>query len=341
MKTIFVVDDSAVNLTMARQVLEKDYQVFTMDSAQRMFTILEKVTPDLILLDIEMPEMNGMDALKKLKTDEHTAKIPVVFLTASIEDSTEARGLKLGAVDFVTKPYSEEVLLNRITHHLHVEEQIRKQTRQLERLQDGILSVVADMVENRDKVTGWHIERTTEYVKILVQAMLKKGVYADEIRRWDLSKFISSARLHDVGKIAISDLILNKPGKLTDEEYNIIKTHTTEGERIIDMIISRTGEEAFLRHAKLLAISHHEQWNGFGYPHKLKETSIPLQGRIMAIADVYDALVSERPYKKAFTYEEAVKIIMDGKGKQFDPYIADIFFEIKDDFEKVFARSCK
>ncbi|MDR0516818.1 MAG: response regulator [Fibromonadaceae bacterium] len=341
MKNIFIVDDSAVNLTMARQALEKDYQVFTMPSAEKMFSILEKVMPDLILLDIEMPEMSGMDALQKLKKDEHTAKIPVVFLTASMEDSTEALGLKLGAVDFITKPYSEEVLINRITHHLHIEEQILKQTRQLERLQDGILSVVADMVENRDKVTGWHVERTTEYVRILVEAMLKRGVYADEIHRWDIKKFISSARLHDVGKIVISDLILNKPGKLTEEEFNIIKTHTTEGERIVDMIITRTGEETFLRHAKLLASSHHEQWDGSGYPRGLKETDIPLQGRIMAIADVYDALVSVRPYKKAFECEEAVKIIMDGKGKQFDPHIAEVFFEVKDEFQKVFAHSCK
>jgi len=341
MKTIFVVDDSAVNLTIAKQALEKDYQVLTLPSAAKMFNILEKVMPDFILLDIEMPEMDGMTALQKLKDNERTSKIPVMFLTASMEDTTEVRGLELGAVDFVTKPCSQAVLLNRIAHHLHIDERIREQTAHLEHLQNGILSVVADMVENRDKVTGWHVERTSEYVRILIEAMLERNVYAEEIRSWDINKVVSSARLHDVGKITISDLILNKPGKLTPEEYNEIKKHAIEGERIINLIVARTGEEAFLQHAKLLASSHHERWDGAGYPYGLKETNIPLQGRIMAIADVYDALISERPYKKAFSHEQAVEIIASDSGKQFDPKIVEVFLEVKDKFKEVLVNLCK
>ena len=341
MKTIFVVDDSAVNLTMAKQALEKHYQVLTLPSAAKMFYILEKVVPDFILLDIEMPEMDGMAALKILKENERMAKIPVMFLTASMEDETEEKGLELGAVDFVTKPFSPAVLLNRIAHHLHVDERIRTQMAQLERLQNGILSVVADMVENRDRVTGGHVERTTEYVKILVTAMLERNVYADEIHGWDLDKVVSSARLHDVGKIMISDLILNKPSKLNNEEYDKIKTHAVEGERIVDLIMARTGEEAFLRHAKVLANSHHERWDGTGYPYRLKGTEIPLQGRIMAVADVYDALTSQRPYKEAFPHEQAVEIITADSGKQFDPKIIDVFLEVKDKFKEVPARLCK
>jgi len=197
------------------------------------------------------------------------------------------------------------------------------------------------MVENRDRVTGGHVERTTEYVKILVTAMLERNVYADEIHGWDLDKVVSSARLHDVGKIMISDLILNKPSKLNNEEYDKIKTHAVEGERIVDLIMARTGEEAFLRHAKVLANSHHERWDGTGYPYRLKGTEIPLQGRIMAVADVYDALTSQRPYKEAFPHEQAVEIITADSGKQFDPKIIDVFLEVKDKFKEVPARLCK
>ncbi|MDR2732949.1 MAG: response regulator [Fibromonadaceae bacterium] len=341
MKIIFVVDDSAVNLATAKQALERDYQVFTLPSAKKMFDVLEKVTPDLILLDILMPDEDGFSAIRKLKGIERTAEIPVVFLTASLDEETEVRGLELGAADFIKKPYSEAVLRNRVVHHLQVYEQIRKQMLRLENMQDGILSVIADMIENRDKVTGWHVERTTEYVRILINTMVERNVYADEIRNWDLEKVISSARLHDVGKIFISDLILNKPDKLDAEEYELIKTHAAKGEQIIEQMMTRTGEEAFLRHAKLFAGFHHERWDGKGYPNRLNGAEIPLQGRIMAVADVYDALISERPYKKPFKIEEVIKIITEEAGKQFDPRIVDVFLEVKDRFQEVFVRSGK
>jgi putative two-component system response regulator len=163
--------------------------------------------------------------------------------------------------------------------------------------------------------------------------MMANGVYADDIRGWNLESVVSSARLHDIGKIAIPDSILNKPGSLTPEEYHEMKTHSSAGERIIDQIVARTGEAEFLHNAKLSAAYHHERWNGTGYPYGLKETEIPLHGRIMAIVDVYDALTSERPYTQAFSSEEAVKIIMDDAGKHFDPAIADVFFKIKDQIE--------
>jgi putative two-component system response regulator len=197
------------------------------------------------------------------------------------------------------------------------------------------VSVLADMVENRDHSTGGHIERTSEYIRILINAMMKRGVYVDEISKWDIEKMISSARMHDLGKISITDIIVNKPDKLTSEEYDIIKTHAAEGERIINEIIARTGEGEFLYNARLFAGSHHEHWDGTGYPHGKKGMEIPLQGRIMAIVDVYDALVSERPYKKAFLHDEAVRIIMESAGTQYDPKIADVFFKDKDEFKSV------
>jgi putative two-component system response regulator len=315
---------------MAEAVLDEQYRVMTMPSAQKMFAFLEKVIPDLILLDIEMPQMDGFEALEKLKSEGSWVDIPVMFLTGRNDAEIEARGFEMGAIDFITKPFSAPVLLNRIKTHLDIDKIIRERTAQLNRLQNSILAVLADMVENRDKGTGGHIERTSVYIKIFINEMKKRGIYTDEMTGWDVDKMISSARMHDLGKISITDIIVNKPGKLTDNEYEIMKSHAVEGERIIDEIIARTGEGDFLRNAKLFAGTHHERWDGKGYPRGLKGTEIPLQGRIMAIVDVYDALVSERPYKKAFTDDEAVDIIMKSSGTHFDPVIAGIFYEVRD-----------
>jgi putative two-component system response regulator len=337
MKTIFVVDDSDTNLSMAEDALDRLYRVMTMPSAAKMFSLLGKITPDLILLDIEMPEIDGFEALKRLKSESLWANIPVVFLTGRTDAAVEVQGFEMGAVDFITKPFSAPVLINRIKTHLDIDELIRERTSQLNRLQNSIVSVLANIVESRDKGTGGHIERTSAYIKILINEMKKRGVYADIISCWDIEKMISSARMHDLGKISITDLIVNKPGKLTDDEYDIMKTHALEGERIIDKIIAQTGEGDFLHNARLFAGSHHERWDGKGYPNRLKGEEIPLQGRIMAIVDVYDALVSERPYKRAFTDEEAVNIIMENAGTHYDPKIAEVFFEVKDLFKEAKA----
>ena len=339
MKIIFVVDDSPVNLTKAKQALDGSYRVLTLLSAENMFTLIEKITPDLILLDIEMPELDGFAALQRLKGDPKTKDIPIIFLTAYSDESRETRGLELGAVDFIAKPFSPPVLRNRISHHLQIEELINKQTellkeksQQLEQLNTSIISIIAELVENRDKLTGGHIERSTKYLRILIDGMLELGVYAQELKEWDKEAAIASARLHDVGKITVSDLILNKPGKLTKEEYEQIKTHAAAGEQIIDHMMKQTNGGIFLYYAKFFAGYHHEHWDGSGYPYGLKGEKIPLQGRIMAIVDVYDALVAERVYKPPFSHEEAKRIIISEKGKHFDPKIVDVFSEIQDRF---------
>ncbi|MDR2542044.1 MAG: response regulator [Treponema sp.] len=385
-KTIFIVDDNDTNLTSAKEALKDQYRVMTLPSAAKMFALIEKVTPDLILLDIKMPEMDGFEALHLLKANASLANIPVIFLTSMADVSVEVRGFQLGVVDFITKPFSAPVLLNRLKTHLDIDSlirerttELRQRTEQLQHLQNSIVFVVADMVEKRDSETGGHIERTTAYMEILLDAMLEQGVYIEDICDIDFKLFVSSARLHDVGKITISDAILNKPGKLSDKESKIMMTHAVEGERIIDQIVSRagdgaflhrtrllansqnlteeeiaimmthvtegekiieqiitrTGDEVFLQNAKLFAGYHHEHWDGKGYPYGLKGTAIPIQGRLMAFADVYDALISERPYKKPITHEEAVEIIMENAGTQFDPSIANVFYSVSDQLKAV------
>ena len=339
-KTIFIVDDNDTNLAAAREALKGNYRVMTLPSASKMFTMMEKLAPDLILLDIEMPEMNGFEALGRLK--ENAAGIPVIFLTSLSDAEVEAKGFQLGVIDFITKPFSAPVLINRIKTHLEIDELIRertallqKKTIQLENLQNAIIFGFADLVESPDEGTGGHIDRTSAYIRLLLDAMVERGVYTDEITELNRESLISSARLHDVGKISISDVILNKPGKLTDEEFTIMKTHTTAGERAIDQIASRTDDVEFLNNARLFAGCHHERWDGKGYPRGFSMTGIPLQGRLMAVVDVYDALVSERPYKKPFSHGEAVATVMEGAGSQFDPLITGVFYEIKDKFEEV------
>jgi putative two-component system response regulator len=342
LKSVFIVDDNDVNLIAAEKALAKHYNVFTLQSAFNMFELLENVIPDLILLDIIMPELNGLEAMARLKTDDRYLNIPVIFLTSKKDEETEIQGFELGAVDFISKPFSEAVLKNRVRIHLEIDDVIRDrmamyqmQTERLQKVKNSMVSVLAEMLESRDKTTGGHIERTSEYLRLLVNSMIERGIYADEAKSWDIDLVVTSARLHDVGKIAVSDLILNKPEKLTTGEFETMKIHAAEGERIIKKIVNQAGDEDFLHFAGLFAGYHHERWDGQGYPHGLKGEEIPLQGRIMAIVDVYDALSSERPYKPALSNEQVVNIIMEGRGKQFDPLIVDLFYEIKELFAKV------
>jgi putative two-component system response regulator len=335
-KTIFVVDDSNTSLLLAKETLSSHYQVFTTSSGAGMLKLLEKVTPDLILLDIEMPGMDGFEAIQKLKSNSAHKNIPIIFLTNYREDAIETMSFELGVVDFISKPFSAPVLMNRIKTQLDIDGLIRDRTERIKKLQNGIMMVLANVVEERDKDTIGHNDRTAEYIKILVKAMEERGVYADEIHGWDMEKVIFSSRLHDMGKIAVIDTILNKHGKLDDEEFERMKFHTTEGVKIIDRMIEQTGdEENFLSNAKLYAEYHHERWDGCGYPHGLKGPDIPLHGRIMAVVDAYDALASKRPYKKAYTHEETVDIISANAGKQFDPKIVDVFLEVQYKFKEV------
>jgi putative two-component system response regulator len=332
MKIVFVVDDNDTNLLAAKAALEGSYRVITMESASKMFKLATKLKPDLILLDVLMPEIDGFTALSMMKEDPILANVPVIFLTSKLDPETEIRGFELGAVDFLNKPFSVPILIRRIETHIETDKLIKMSEEKLRKIQNALISVIAELVEDRDKVTGGHIERTQIYLRILVEKMIEDGIYPEESKSWDTSILLPSAQLHDVGKISISDYVLNKPSKLSDEEFDIIKTHAAEGERIIEEIMKKTEDDGFLMHAKMFAGYHHEKWDGSGYPRGLSGMDIPLQGRLMAIADVYDALVSERPYKKAFTHEKAVEIIIGNSGTQFDPTLIDVFKQVSDEF---------
>jgi len=331
-KTVFIVDDNDTNLMAAKTALDGIYKTFALPGAERMFKLAEKIMPDLILLDVDMPDIDGFEAMEMLKSDERLKTVPVVFLTAKHDTESEIKGFEMGALDFIIKPFSPPILIRRIETHIETDKLIKESQRAVRDIHNATISVLSEMVESRDKITGGHIERTQNYLEILVNELIREGTYADEMSEWDLSLLLPSAQLHDVGKITISDLILNKPDKLTPEEFDIIKTHCVEGERIIDYIISKTKDDGFLKHARDFAGCHHEKWNGTGYPRGLAGENIPLVGRIMAIADVYDALLSERPYKKAFTHEQAADIISKDSGTHFDPKIADAFLNVADDF---------
>ena len=332
MKTIFIVDDNATSLVTAKSALSGVYKTYALPSAEKMFNILEKINPDLILLDVDMPDMNGFEALAILKKDEKLKNIPVIFLTAKNDAESEIHGFEMGAADFINKPFSPPVLIKRIETHIGIDTLIKESLRSVRKVHNATINIIANIVEGRDKVTGGHIDRTQNYLTIIVNELMRSGIYKEEVSKWNLEVLLPSAQLHDVGKIKLSDMVLNKPGKLNGEEFEIIKKHCEEGEGIIDGIINKVDEDGFLLHAKRFAGYHHERWDGTGYPRGLAGNDIPLEARIMAIADVYDALVSERPYKKPYTHEKAVEIIKNESGTHFDPKLVEVFLKISDDF---------
>jgi putative two-component system response regulator len=352
-KKIILVDDSVTNLRIGSRVLIERYDVITVPSAGKLFQVLEKFTPDLILLDVDMPVMNGYETIRILKANEQNRRIPVIFLSSNNGPSCESRGLELGAADYMLKPYSPQLLLKRVETQLRLGDQERviadygEKLRQMERekakaleeLQKNVLKTVIELVERRDEVTGGHVERTHQYVGVLLDVLIKNNIYQDIVCSWEKDFLLQSTRLYDLGKVSINDNILLKPGKLTDEEYAEMKKHTLLGVKIIEDIEAdleeSSAETGFLEHAKAFAGCHHEWWDGTGYPYGLKKYNIPLQGRIMAIADVYAALVTERPYEKARTHEEATRIIAQGKGTHFDPVLVDLFISVSDQFQAI------
>ncbi|MCL1996402.1 MAG: response regulator [Defluviitaleaceae bacterium] len=331
-KTIFAVDDNDLGLVTLKNALQSSYNTLTMISVKKMMDLLEKIVPDLILLDIQMPEIDGFEGLRILKNDPKYNDIPVVLITGTATEEIEQKALEEGAVEFVKKPFSAPILLNRIRRIIHTEEIIRERTKDLINLQNSLVNTLATIVETRDKNTGDHTHRVYTYTKILLKEMLDANLYAEEISAKGVDTLAKSTILHDIGKIAVPDTILNKPDKLTEEEFGVIKNHVLEGSNILQNIISRSHSADFLLESQMFAKYHHERWDGTGYPYGLKGTNIPLQGRILAIVDVFDALSTVRPYKEAVPKEKAFEIIKASGGTHFDPQITEVFYNARHKF---------
>jgi putative two-component system response regulator len=340
-KTVVIVDDSPIMLKTAKEILKTAYNVFTMRSGAKLFQFLEAFgrPPDIILLDVVMPGPDGYEILEILKKDARFADIPVIFLTSRNEVESEIKGLSLGAADYIVKPISPPLLLTRLELHLtqlaqkreldvlnkHLNQLVQAKTKAIFELQRGILTTISNLVEFRDDITGGHVERTSALLRLFMEELLARRVHKEELEALDVNLVVESSKLHDVGKIAIRDSILLKPGRLTPEEFAEMREHARIGEDIISRIQRQTEESDFLNYARIMAGAHHEKWDGSGYPRGLAGADIPLLGRLMAFADVYDSMVSKRPYKEAMPPEQVLEIMADESGRQFDPAMLEAF----------------
>jgi putative two-component system response regulator len=366
--SILVVDDTPDNLKLMSGLLKEDYKVKIANCGEFALEIAQSDSPpDLILLDIMMPEMDGYTVCFHLKANPKTEHIPVIFLTAKTEVSDETRGFELGAVDYITKPISPPIVLSRVKAHLAVkkmqdmmrdensimkkmqdflsdqnsflESEVQKRTAEVNAIQDVTIHAMASLAETRDSDTGNHIRRTQQYVKVLAEKVRDNPRFSHFLNDKNIEMLFKSAPLHDIGKVGIPDKILLKPGKFTDEEFEIMKTHTTLGRNAILQAEKELGIEVpFLKFAKEIAYYHQEKWDGSGYPMGLAGNDIPISARLMAVADVYDALISRRVYKTGMPHEKAVQIILEGKNTHFDPDIVDAFIELQDEFKAIAAR---
>jgi putative two-component system response regulator len=352
--TILVVDDTPDNIDLLCAVLEQDYRTKIAVNGERALKIANgEHKPDLILLDVMMPGMSGYDVCRELKSNPATRDIPVIFVTAMSEVTDEQQGLALGAADYITKPISAPIVLARIktqlsmkrvhdflrdqNHFLETEVELR--TREVAALQDVTIHTMASLAETRDSETGNHIRRTSWYVKALAEKLRGHPRFSHFLNDKNIELLFKSAPLHDIGKVGIPDRILLKPGRFEPHEMEIMKTHTTLGRDAIIAAERELGIEVdFLKFAKEIAYGHQEKWDGSGYPEALAGDAIPISARLMAVADVYDALISRRVYKEGMSHEAAVAIIAEGRGKHFDPDMVDAFMAILDQFVDIAKR---
>ena len=354
--SVLIVDDSADNVAHISSLLKGIYRVKAAIEGERALRIAcGDDPPDLILLDVMMPGMDGYEVCRRLKEGQRTTDTPVIFLTAKTDAVDEEKGLGLGAVDYIAKPISPPIVLARIATHLKLksvrdflkdknaflEAEVARRTREVGTIQDVTMVALGSLAETRDNDTGNHIRRTQNYIKILAESLRDHPRFREELSGSTIELLYKSAPLHDIGKVGIPDSILKKPNKLEPEEFEIMKTHTTLGRDAIIAAEKRLDSpRSFLALAREIAWSHHEKWDGTGYPRGLAGEGIPLPGRLMAIPDVYDALISKRVYKKAFTHEDAVELIEKGGGTQFDPDICSSFSAISVSFKEI-ARSLR
>jgi len=349
-QTILIVDDTPDNITLLSSLLKEKYNTKVATNGATALQIVAGGGVDLVLLDVMMPDLDGYETCRRLKGDPLTAEVPVIFLTAKSQPEDEAMGLRLGAVDYLTKPISPPILFARVATHLslknartqlktenrNLETLVQERTGQLSLMQDATIMAMATMAETRDCETGNHIRRTQNYVAALARHLQAHPRFAAELTDDNIKLLYKSAPLHDIGKVGIPDHILLKPGKLDTDEFEIMKRHAEFGRDTIRQVEQYVGgSNSFLTYAREIAHSHQEKWDGSGYPDQLQGEAIPLSARLMAVADVYDALISRRVYKPPFTHADAVAVMKDGRGKHFDPDILDAFLEIEADFARI------
>lgn len=352
--TVLAVDDDPESLRLIAELLRDNYHVRVAtsgDQALRVATL--DPLPDLILLDVILPGLDGYEVCRRLRALAQTRDTPVIFLTVRSDTADEAQGFAAGGVDYLAKPISPPILQARVRTHIKLkaaadflkdqnaflQEEIRRRIVQMATIQDVAIVALASLAETRDNDTGNHVRRTQSYVEILADRLRSNARFAPVLSEDNIELFYKSAVLHDIGKVGIPDRILLKPGKLTDDEFEVMKTHTILGrdailsaERLLD------APNDFLRFGREIALSHHERWNGTGYPEGLAGEAIPVSARLMAVADVYDALISRRPYKKPFSHEQSVAVIGAERGRHFDPDVADAFLDSTEDFRQIALR---
>lgn len=352
--TILVVDDTPDNLSLMAGLLKDRYKVKLANNGEKAIKIVQGDNPpDLILLDIMMPGLSGYDVCRILKDDPATSDVPIIFLTAMTATEDEKKGLELGAVDFITKPVNPPIVMARVATQLHVkasadflkdknvylESEVAKRTKELAAIQDVTILAMASLAETRDNDTGNHIRRTQHYLRILANHLKTHVRFKYFLTDHVIDMLFKSAPLHDIGKVGIPDRILLKPGRFEPHEFEIMKTHCKLGRDSIQHAENQLGLEVeFLKYAKEIAYSHQEKWDGSGYPEGLAGDAIPISARLMALADVYDALISRRVYKEGMPHEKAVSIIAEGRGSHFDPDVTDAFLVLVDQFQEVAKR---
>jgi len=331
--TILVVDDQAENIDILKSILHPTYNVKAATNGRRALDICQRPqAPDMVLLDVMMPEMDGYDVCRQLKENPKTKSIPIIFVTSKDSIKDESLGLQLGAVDYIAKPIHPAIVMARINTQLalsdqsrHLEALVDERTSELQATRLELISCLGKAAEFKDNETGLHVIRMSHYSRILAEKISSDISWCNLI--------LSASPMHDIGKIGIPDAVLLKPGKLDQDEWLIMQKHPEYGANIL-------GEQnsQLLKMAREIAISHHERWDGTGYPNGLKEESIPLSGRIVAVADVFDALTSHRPYKQAWSFERATQHILDGSGSHFDPFVCEAFKHCLPKFEEIYLR---
>jgi putative two-component system response regulator len=352
-QTILVVDDNPENIFFLGEILKNHYNLRAATNGKEALEILWKDNPpDLVLMDVVMPGMDGFEVCRLLKGRASSQNIPVIFVTALDESLDETKGFEAGGGDYITKPFQPSTVLARVKTHLALHDQNRileekvvlrtkalaNSAQTLNDTQDVTIFALATLAEYRDNETGGHILRTQRYVKALAKHLMSKNKFKTKLNPEIIELLYKSAPMHDIGKVGVPDSILLKPGKLTHDEFEEMKKHTVYGLEVIiksEQTLGVDPKTSFLRFAREIAYTHQEKWDGSGYPEGLKGESIPLSGRIMAIADVYDALISKRVYKPPITHKDTIRIIEHGKGSHFDPDLVDAFLEITEQFREI------